>query len=237
MSMSITHNSTLLTDMNSLGPDHQPAISIPQPRETSPLPTQPTQCTQDKCAAFLRDGRVLCDLRCIDPLALRKENDIAPVPPRPIQMPKASITHQSSPESERETAKPTASTATSTTATKRDSYWSAAKRRRLPHHVIERRYRDNLNGQIEALRLVVGPNADGQSEDVEDGAFTKAPSKAEVIASATDYIKDLLQTVERLQAQEKALKEQVQGLERLVRCEDCEVLKYLGTMQVGVDRS
>ena len=137
---------------------------------------------------------------------------------------------QSSPEAEQEPPKPIA-------PANRDSYWSAAKRRRLPHHVIERRYRDNLNGQIEALRLVIVSHADAKAEDVEDGGFPKAPSKAEVIASATDYIKDLEKTVERLQAQERALKEQVTGLEKLVRCEDCSVLQYLSSLQIGVDQT
>lgn len=59
----------------------------------------------------------------------------------------------------------------------------------------------------------------------------KTPSKAEVISNAHQYIKDLEAERARLLAEANELRQQVAGLRSLVNCENCEVLKYLDTMQ------
>ncbi|KAK4501748.1 hypothetical protein PRZ48_007557 [Zasmidium cellare] len=83
--------------------------------------------------------------------------------------------------------------------------------RRIPHTIIERRYRDNLNTQIETLRLSLPSlkNAYVCSPDVEDSALPpRLPSKAMIIATAATYIKELeaernaaMEGVRELQAQ------------------------------------
>ena len=115
-------------------------------------------------------------------------------------------------------------------------HWSNVQRRRVPHHVVERRYRDNLNGQIEALRVCIPSLAAdecGTLSDAEDGPIpTKLPSKASVIATAQTYIKELEDQQARLCTDADALRAQVAGLQRLVRCEDCSVINYFNSMQL-----
>lgn len=112
--------------------------------------------------------------------------------------------------------------------------------RRIPHTIIERRYRDNLNTQIETLRLTLPSlkNAYVCSPDVEDSALPpRLPSKAMIIATAATYIKDLEN--ERNQAVEEArmLQQQVVDLQKLIQCNDCSILQYLqavgGNQQQG----
>lgn len=107
---------------------------------------------------------------------------------------------------------------------------------RVPHSIIERRYRDNLNNQIEALRLLI-PSVRETPQDVEDslGIPPKAPSKAVVITAAASYIKEL--EAERAQrvAETKTLYEQVANLQQLLRCDNCSILQYLKSMQLEND--
>ncbi|KAI5364963.1 Putative myc-type, basic helix-loop-helix (bHLH) domain-containing protein [Septoria linicola] len=102
--------------------------------------------------------------------------------------------------------------------------------RRIPHTIIERRYRDNLNTQIETLRLSLPSlkNAYVCSPDVEDSALPpRLPSKAMIIATAATYIKEL--EAERDQAMDNVqnLQQQVIDLQKLIQCNDCSILQYL----------
>jgi hypothetical protein len=111
---------------------------------------------------------------------------------------------------------------------------------RVPHNLIERRYRDNLNSQIEALRLVVPSLKDACDcayPDVEESgvatvAPAKLPSKAVIISTAVDYVKQLEQEKAKLTTATKVLQEQVAGLQKLVRCDDCAILQYLASLQL-----
>lgn len=116
-------------------------------------------------------------------------------------------------------------------------HWSSAQRRRVPHHLIERRYRDNLNGQIDKLRTCIPSLANegcSSTSDMEDDPTpVKCPSKAAVIVSAQAYIKDLEEQQTRLQSHARALQEQVSGLQKLVRCDDCSVVKYFNSLRLN----
>ncbi|KAF2166379.1 hypothetical protein M409DRAFT_66821 [Zasmidium cellare ATCC 36951] len=108
--------------------------------------------------------------------------------------------------------------------------------RRIPHTIIERRYRDNLNTQIETLRLSLPSlkNAYVCSPDVEDSALPpRLPSKAMIIATAATYIKEV--EAERNAAFEsvRELQAQVGDLQRLVSCGDCSILQYLQAVGGG----
>ncbi|KAH9845747.1 Sterol regulatory element-binding protein 1 [Teratosphaeria destructans] len=111
---------------------------------------------------------------------------------------------------------------------------------RVPHNLIERRYRDNLNSQIEALRLTVPALRDAYdctAPDVEESGLAtvapaKLPSKAVIISTAVDYVKQLENEKLKLQAATKSLQEQVAGLQKLVRCDDCAILQYLASLQL-----
>ncbi|KAK4508555.1 hypothetical protein PRZ48_002294 [Zasmidium cellare] len=110
-------------------------------------------------------------------------------------------------------------------------------RGRVPHNLVERRYRDNLNNQIESLRLTLPSLKDAQpctDITLEDTSSPRMPSKAVIISTAATYIKDMENERTRLLAANKALQEQVSGLQKLVRCDDCNVLQYLNTMNLAV---
>jgi hypothetical protein len=88
-------------------------------------------------------------------------------------------------------------------------HWSGVQRRRMPHHVVERRYRDNLNERIDALRLSIPSLAEDHmsASDVEEAVATKLPSKANVIAAALEYIHALEEEKAQLAGEEAALRE------------------------------
>lgn len=113
---------------------------------------------------------------------------------------------------------------------------SSLTRGRVPHNLVERRYRDNLNNQIEALRMTLPSLREAQpgSADFEDTASPRMPSKAIIISTAATYIKDMETERTRLLAANKALQEQVASLQKLVRCDDpCSILGYLNAMQLN----
>ena len=120
-----------------------------------------------------------------------------------------------------------------TAAIKKRPHGSGSRRGRLPHNVVERRYRKNLNGQIEALQLSLpSPVEDCLAcSDIEDGlVMSKTPSKASIIATAVAYIKELESINARLRDDATALKEEVSQLQRLMRCDDCSVMKYVASL-------
>ncbi|KAK3614900.1 hypothetical protein LTR56_026935 [Elasticomyces elasticus] len=138
------------------------------------------------------------------------------------------------------TSLPTCADSLQRTSTKRSAGGELVrpKSRRLPHNLIERRYRDNLNHQIDILRdelptfkAVVTCNA----ADVEDTTVSplagKWPSKAVVIAAAIQYIGLLEQQRGQAMSRNTLLCGQVAGLQRLVRCDDCAIVKYMEGLQ------
>lgn len=108
-------------------------------------------------------------------------------------------------------------------------------RGRVPHNLVERRYRDNLNNQIEALRLTLPSLRDAQPclDALEDPSGPRMPSKAVIISTAASYIRDMENERARLLAANTALQEQVSSLKKLVGCDDCSILQYLNAMQLN----
>ncbi|GIZ40054.1 hypothetical protein CKM354_000340800 [Cercospora kikuchii] len=115
----------------------------------------------------------------------------------------------------------------------RDSRASIS-RGRVPHNLVERRYRDNLNNQIESLRLTLPSLRDAQpcTGDYEDVSSPRMPSKAVIIQTAANYIQDLQGERSRLLEANKALQEQVSSLQKLVRCDESNVLQYINAMRL-----
>lgn len=113
--------------------------------------------------------------------------------------------------------------------------------RRIPHTIIERRYRDNLNTQIETLRLTLpslknaylcssssSVGGGGATIDVEDAALPpRLPSKAMIIATAATYIKELESERDVAEENVRNLQQQVVDLQKLIQCNDCSILQYL----------
>lgn len=124
----------------------------------------------------------------------------------------------------------------------------APKEKRLPHHVIERRYRENLNTQIEALRSAVPSTTSScLNLDMEDIGPTYAStssaqtaaaannnnsgirplSKAGVIAHAAEYMRSLSAQNDEVEKRNAELRMTVEALRRLVNCEGCGVVQQL----------
>lgn len=122
----------------------------------------------------------------------------------------------------------------------------APREKRLPHHVIERRYRENLNTQIEQLRAAVPSTTSScQSLDMEDIGPTYASasasqnaaannnngirplSKAGVIAHAAEYMRQISTQNDEVEKRNAELRMTVEALRRLVNCEGCGVVQQL----------
>jgi hypothetical protein len=116
-------------------------------------------------------------------------------------------------------------------------YSSSKPKARVPHNQVEKKYRENVNAQLEALRRVV-PSQNQSSfdgADIEDigGSSARQPSKAAVLASATSYIRQLEKDNARMIEEMAALKTQNETLQSLVKCEDCSLMKYARNWRIG----
>ncbi|KJY02301.1 hypothetical protein TI39_contig67g00002 [Zymoseptoria brevis] len=140
------------------------------------------------------------------------------------------------PSSQTTTTSPTSTTASTspTLPTPPPARPQLRPHRRIPHTIIERRYRDNLNTSIETLRLCLPTLKDAYitSPDVEDSALPpRLPSKAIIIATAAGYIKELEGERDEVREEMEGLRNQVLELQKLVQCGECGILQYL--QQVG----
>jgi hypothetical protein len=100
---------------------------------------------------------------------------------------------------------------------------------RVPHSEVEKKYRENVNAQLEALRQVVpAQNALGGFDraDIEDLPARQA-SKAAVMSIATAYIKQLKKDNGDMERELKELREKNRALQSLAKCDDCSLMKYI----------
>ncbi|EME89191.1 uncharacterized protein MYCFIDRAFT_181467 [Pseudocercospora fijiensis CIRAD86] len=109
---------------------------------------------------------------------------------------------------------------------------SSLSRGRVPHNLVERRYRDNLNHQIEALRLVLPSLKDAVPSDETSFDHPRMPSKAVVISTAATYIKDMENERQRLMAANGALQDQIGSLQKLLRGNESSVVQYINAMRL-----
>ena len=75
-------------------------------------------------------------------------------------------------------------------------------RKRIPHTAVERRYRENLNSQLERLRHAVPHVQAAQRRRASDINDPMKPSKCEVLVGALEYIK-------KLESENKELKQRL----------------------------
>jgi len=102
----------------------------------------------------------------------------------------------------------------------------------VPHNQVEKKYRENVNAQLEALRLIVPVSRQQltgfEGFDLEDlGANNRQASKAVVLSSATAYIKQLEKDTQRLAEEVDSLKTQNKTLQSLIKCDDCSLMTYM----------
>ena len=116
---------------------------------------------------------------------------------------------------------------------------------RASHSAVERRYRKNLNAQfdkLQSLLLTASTTEDthhqGGDEADANTATQSSPKtkKSEVLLGAIEYVKR-----SEWEKQESAdaiwfLKQRLVVLEKLVRCEDCALLKQMDVLDLKVGR-
>ncbi|KAL1381990.1 hypothetical protein HDK64DRAFT_313629 [Phyllosticta capitalensis] len=98
----------------------------------------------------------------------------------------------------------------------------AQAKTRQPHNMVEKKYREGLNNELERLRRAVRtlpqPRTRSLSSDDDDDGYgysssVPKPSKAAVLAGAVDYIRYLETEHERLRSENEQLRE-LEGLRR-----------------------
>ena len=101
---------------------------------------------------------------------------------------------------------------------------------RTPHNLIERRYRHKLQSELDNLTSKI-PGWETESPvgiDIENAEHAlKSRSKASAIAAAAKHIERLERDNESKAMFVKKLQGQIEGLQKLVHCDDCAILRCL----------
>jgi hypothetical protein len=101
---------------------------------------------------------------------------------------------------------------------------------RTPHNLIERRYRHKLQSELDNLTSKI-PGWETESPvgiDIENAEHAlKSRSKASAIAAAAKHIERLESDNESKALFVKELQGQIEGLQKLVHCDDCAILRCL----------
>ncbi|KIX95346.1 uncharacterized protein Z520_08863 [Fonsecaea multimorphosa CBS 102226] len=130
-------------------------------------------------------------------------------------------------------------TAKSTAPSKAD----AKQRAKQAHSLVERKYRENLNAKISQLHNTLqashyGPKVgeDGEIEAAANNSASGLPPpkvrKSDVLTEAMNYVNQTEVEMRHMENEIHRLTERVRVLEKLVRCEDCSLLKQMVNLQV-----
>ncbi|KAJ9618593.1 uncharacterized protein PV06_00746 [Exophiala oligosperma] len=116
---------------------------------------------------------------------------------------------------------------------------SAQLRAKQAHSVVERRYRDNLNGKITQLhRALVATEATSRLTGMPSQDFYSSREhrgkvrKSDVMTDAMNYIHQSEVEIRHMTDEVARLNERVRTLEKLVKCEDCTLLKQMVRLQL-----
>ena len=99
--------------------------------------------------------------------------------------------------------------------------------KKRPHNIIEKRYRANLNEKIAELRDSVpslrskktkGNGSGGESDDENLDGLTPSNklNKASILTKAVEYIHHMEHRTSRLEAENRALKERMDTLDKVI---------------------
>lgn len=116
-----------------------------------------------------------------------------------------------------------------TSGDRQASFKSVGVSTRVPHKLVERRYRDKMKAQLDILysKLPALRSSYPCTLEVEESlGISKGPPKAVVIAGAVKYIEQLESELEESRLFVDRLQKQVAGLQKLVKCDDCSLLRY-----------
>lgn len=131
----------------------------------------------------------------------------------------------------------------------------AKQRAKQAHSLVERKYRENLNAKITQLHSTLqnshyGPRVgyDDPSMGVDGGRYEDPGTvgaagaagnaanskvrKSDVLTEAMNYVNQTEVEMRHMENEINRLTERVRILEKLVRCEDCSLLKQMVNLQV-----
>jgi hypothetical protein len=103
---------------------------------------------------------------------------------------------------------------------------------RVAHKLVERRYRNKMKTHLDTLssRIPAIRSSYPFTLEVEETpGSSKGPPKATIIAGAINYIEELEFEREEARHLIERLQEQVVGLQKLVECDDCSLLRYFAS--------
>ncbi|KAF2219322.1 hypothetical protein BDZ85DRAFT_268810 [Elsinoe ampelina] len=106
-------------------------------------------------------------------------------------------------------------------------------RARLSHSIVERRYRVSINRQTEILRQKLdGSNLAECTTDMEElgSSCSRLPSKPQILASTVLYIESLETNLREAEETTQQLKQQIDNLQALVKCQNCPVIDSWASM-------
>ncbi|EXJ88278.1 hypothetical protein A1O1_05208 [Capronia coronata CBS 617.96] len=116
---------------------------------------------------------------------------------------------------------------------------SAQLRAKQAHSVVERRYRDNLNGKIMQLhRALVAAESTPRLSGMPNQDFFASREnrakvrKSDVMTEAMNYVHQSEVEIRHMSDEITRLNDRVRALEKLVKCEDCTLLKQMVRLQI-----
>ena len=110
---------------------------------------------------------------------------------------------------------------------------------KVRHNIVERRYRENINAQVDVLRdsivatMQVKDEQNGTSSSRLGADELKRLTKAAVIAAATQQIKRARSENDKLLDEHRILQAQIKDLEKRVKCGECPVMQL--SVDMGLD--
>ncbi|KIX08070.1 uncharacterized protein Z518_02725 [Rhinocladiella mackenziei CBS 650.93] len=117
----------------------------------------------------------------------------------------------------------------------------AKQRAKQAHSLVERKYRENLNAKIAQLHNTlqsshygpkIGDDADSDAPAAANAIPTGKVRKSDVLTEAMNYVNQTEVEMRHMENEIHRLSERVRVLEKLVRCEDCSLLKQMVNLQV-----
>jgi len=115
------------------------------------------------------------------------------------------------------------------------------QRAKQAHSLVERKYRENLNAKIAQLHSTlqashygpkVGDDGDSDNPVTLSGVPSSKVRKSDVLTEAMNYVNQTEVEMRHMENEIHRLTERVRVLEKLVRCEDCSLLKQMVNLQV-----
>ncbi|KAK5202789.1 bHLH/Zip transcription factor [Exophiala xenobiotica] len=143
---------------------------------------------------------------------------------------KSSSKHRAPSRDEKPSSSLQAHRKTSRSPSSSDGEDSASARAKHSHSVVERRYRDNLNGKITQLHhtlQAIEANPRRRSSISQESHPARRVRKSDIMTRAIQYVHSSELEMRHMTDEIRHLRDRVQGLEKLVKCDDCILVKSL----------